>query len=162
MRASTRLLAAVSKRLEPGAPTGLTGLSTHGAPRSSLIYLYTSTLRKLQSIPQESIYRQATENLTRQRLSVIEAVKPPGYDTWLEKVQWAVHNRGEEYRSQFGLESAGEEVGAFAYTRFRDAEYLKATSGDAAGEIPAELREAAGEVVEIDPEPQMSLEQYVS
>ena len=162
MRPAIRLLAAVSKRLEPGNPTGLTGLLTHGAPRSALIYLYTSTLRKLQTIPEHSIYRQATEALTKQRLSVIEAVKPAGYDAWLEKVQWQVHNKGADYASAYGLEGQGEVVGAFAYTRFKDPEHLVATSGDEAGDIPEELRDGgAGQIAEIEPEPQLTLEQYV-
>ena len=62
---------------------------------------------------------------------------------------------------RYGLESIGEEVGAFAYTRFKGNENLRATSGDAAGEVPRELREAAGEVVEIEAEPTMTVEQYV-
>ncbi|KIW06105.1 uncharacterized protein PV09_03273 [Verruconis gallopava] len=160
MRPAIRLLAAVSKRLEPGSPTGLAGLTTHGAPRSALIFLYTSTLRKLQQIPEHSVYRQATEALTKQRLSIIESVKPAGYDSWLEKVQWQIHNRGESYRKNFGLENEGEAVGAFAYTRFKDPENLKPTSGDHAGEIPDAMKdEVPDSIVEIEPEPQMTLEQ---
>jgi hypothetical protein len=163
MRPATRLFAAVAKRLEPGNPTGLTGLHTHGAPRSALIYLYTSTLRKLAALPAHSIYRQATEALTKQRLAVIEAVKPAGYDTWLETVQWQIYNKGEVYRAAYGLESQGEEVGKFAYTRFKVKEGKTPTSGDYAGPIPEALREKGeSELVEIEPEPQMTLEQYVN
>ena len=134
MRPAIRLFAAVTRRLEPGNPTGLTGLSTHGAPRSALIFLYTSTLRKLQQIPEHSVYRQATEALTKQGLSVIESVKPAGYDAWLDKTRWLVHNQGEKYTKIFGLEAEGEAVGAFAYTRFRLPEGHVPTSGDKAGE----------------------------
>ncbi|TKA50017.1 hypothetical protein B0A49_11738 [Cryomyces minteri] len=88
MRASLRLLASVKpvRYLEAGAPTGLTGLFTHPAPRSALVYLYSSTLDKLKRLPEHSAYRTATEALTKQRLSIIEAVKPDGYEAWQERV----------------------------------------------------------------------------
>ncbi|KAF2801378.1 uncharacterized protein BDZ99DRAFT_469704 [Mytilinidion resinicola] len=88
MRAAFRLLANVksARFLEPGAPTGLTGLSTHPSPRSTLIYLYSSTLEKLQQIPESSIYRQSTEALTKHRLAIVEARKPAGFDAWVDKV----------------------------------------------------------------------------
>jgi NADH dehydrogenase (ubiquinone) 1 alpha subcomplex subunit 5 len=93
MRPALRLLAAVKPRLiEPGAPTGLTGLLTHPSPRSTLLYLYSSTLDKLKQVPETSVYRQSTEALTKKRLSIIEAVKPPGYDQWLEKMQYKIAN----------------------------------------------------------------------
>jgi hypothetical protein len=162
MRPATRLLAAVTRRLEPGNPTGLTGLSTHSAPRSTLIFLYTSTLRRLEQIPSHSIYRQATEALTKQRLSVIESVKPAGYAEWLEKVQWQISNEGEDYAKAFGLEREGEAAGAFVYTKFKMRNNEVPTSGDYAGSIPEELRQSEElSLVEIDPEPQMTMEQYV-
>lgn len=89
MRAFTRLLANVksAKYLEPNTPTGLTGLFTHQAPRSTLLYLYHTTLEKLQTFPESSVYRQSTEALTRHRLSIIENIKPEGYDAWLERAR---------------------------------------------------------------------------
>jgi NADH dehydrogenase (ubiquinone) 1 alpha subcomplex subunit 5 len=92
MRPAVRLFAAIKPRglIEPGAPTGLTGLLTHPSPRSTLIYLYSNTLEKLKEVPETSVYRQATEALTKKRLSIIEAVKPPGYDSWLEKMQYKI------------------------------------------------------------------------
>lgn len=97
MRSATRLLAAVKpgRVLEPGTPTGLTGLATHPAPRSALIYLYSSTLSKLQQIPETSVYRQATEALTKKRLAIIEATKPPGFDAWEGRMEHAVNNLGD-------------------------------------------------------------------
>jgi NADH dehydrogenase (ubiquinone) 1 alpha subcomplex subunit 5 len=88
MRATLRLLASVkgARFLEPGAPTGLTGLSTHPSPRSTLIYLYSSTLSKLEQIPESSIYRQSTEALTKHRLAIVEARKPKDFDAWVDKV----------------------------------------------------------------------------
>jgi NADH dehydrogenase (ubiquinone) 1 alpha subcomplex subunit 5 len=92
MRPTTRLWATVNKAksrtLAPGQPTGLTGLLTHPAPRSTLIYLYSNTLDKLQQIPESSVYRQATEALTKKRLAIIKAVKPEGYDAWNERIQF--------------------------------------------------------------------------
>ena len=86
MRASLRLLATVkSKPLTAGAPTGLTGLSTHPSPRSTLLYLYSATLNTLSGFPPHSIYRQSVEALTKSRKSILEAVTPEGYEAWLER-----------------------------------------------------------------------------
>ena len=89
MRAASRLLTSVKpgQFLEAGSPTGLTGLLTHNSPRSALLYLYNSTLDKLQHVPESSVYRQSTEALTRHRLKIIEAAKPPGWDEWSAKIQ---------------------------------------------------------------------------
>jgi NADH dehydrogenase (ubiquinone) 1 alpha subcomplex subunit 5 len=86
-----------SRTLQPGAPTGLTGLPTHPAPRSTLIYLYSSTLSKLQQIPESSVYRQATEALTKKRLDIIKSVKPAGYDTWNDRMQFRLHEIEDHY-----------------------------------------------------------------
>ncbi|KAL8825894.1 MAG: hypothetical protein Q9191_004134 [Dirinaria sp. TL-2023a] len=84
MRTAPRLLAAVKpgQYLTPGNPTGLCGLFTHPSPRSTLIATYSATLSKLRSFPDHSVYRQSVEAITRHRLSVIESVKPDGYDEW--------------------------------------------------------------------------------
>jgi NADH dehydrogenase (ubiquinone) 1 alpha subcomplex subunit 5 len=89
MRVASRLLASVKpgQFLEAGTPTGLTGLLTHNSPRSTLLYLYNSTLDKLQDIPESSVYRQSTEALTKHRLKIIEAAKPAGWDDWSAKIQ---------------------------------------------------------------------------
>jgi NADH dehydrogenase (ubiquinone) 1 alpha subcomplex subunit 5 len=87
MRPSTRLLATAAKLLEPGAPTGLTGLFTHPAPRSTLIYLYSSTLDKLKALPESSVYRQSTEALTKHRLEIVESIEPVGYGEWQERAK---------------------------------------------------------------------------
>ncbi|KAK7187989.1 hypothetical protein DPSP01_003125 [Paraphaeosphaeria sporulosa] len=93
MRAAARLLAAVrqGKYLEPGAPTGLTGLLTHPSPRSTLLYHYQATLDKLQQIPESSVYRQSTEALTKHRLKIIEEAVPAGWAQWQETVQDKIH-----------------------------------------------------------------------
>ncbi|PGH03961.1 NADH dehydrogenase (ubiquinone) 1 alpha subcomplex 5 [Blastomyces parvus] len=92
MRSSLRLLANVksARYLQPHAPTGLTGLTTHPRPRQALLILYTNTLNKLQNVPESSVYRQATEALTKQRLKIVESTKPPGYDKWQQEVQQKV------------------------------------------------------------------------
>jgi hypothetical protein len=90
MRSTLRLFASVrsaSKYLDPNVPTGLTGLSTHPSPRPALIYTYRETLSKLSQIPKSSVYRQSTEALTKQRLAVVEATKPEGYEQYLERVR---------------------------------------------------------------------------
>ncbi|KAJ4360109.1 uncharacterized protein N0V89_000669 [Didymosphaeria variabile] len=94
MRAAARLLAAVrqGKYLEPGTPTGLTGLLTHPSPRSSLLYHYTATLDKLQQIPESSIYRQSTEALTKHRLKIIEEATPVGWAQWQETIRSKIHD----------------------------------------------------------------------
>lgn len=88
MQAARRLLAAVkpSAFLEPGAPTGLTGLYTHRSPRSALIYAYNSTLDKLKQVPETSVYRQSTEALTKHRLKIVESYLPTGYEAWQDEV----------------------------------------------------------------------------
>ncbi|CAI7613336.1 hypothetical protein PCG10_004626 [Penicillium crustosum] len=98
MRSTLRLLANVKPRyLEPFAPTGLTGLFTHPSPRPTLIYLYSTTLQKLQAFPESSAYRQSVEALTRHRLQVIESQKPAGFDAWLERVRKAVGSEPERF-----------------------------------------------------------------
>jgi NADH dehydrogenase (ubiquinone) 1 alpha subcomplex subunit 5 len=99
MRAATRLFTAVKQAefLEAGAPTGLTGLLTHPSPRSTLVYLYSSTLDKLQQIPESSVYRQATEALTKHRLAIIQAAKPRGYEAWQQRVQLQVQENPKHF-----------------------------------------------------------------
>lgn len=85
MRQTLRLLANAKaiRYLEPGTPTGLTGLWTHNNPRSALLFLYSSTLEKLRALPESSLYRQSAEALTKHRLNLVEATVPVGYDAWL-------------------------------------------------------------------------------
>ncbi|KAL6244300.1 hypothetical protein RBB50_008542 [Rhinocladiella similis] len=90
MRPTSRLFATVKsakKFLEPNTPTGLTGLTTHPSPRPALIYTYRQTLKKLEQIPKSSVYRQSVEALTKQRLEIVEAQRPEGYEKWLERVR---------------------------------------------------------------------------
>lgn len=89
MRRTLRLFAAVKpvRYLEAGNPTGLTGLYTHSSPRSSLLYLYSSTLDKLKAAPESSLYRQSIEALTKHRMAIVAAAQPPGYQEWQARAQ---------------------------------------------------------------------------
>ncbi len=102
MRAASRLLANIksSRFLESGTPTGLTGLVTHAAPRSALLYLYNTTLDNLKSLPESSVYRQSTESLTRHRLKIVEQVKPEGYDEWLARTRKNLEQRPELFETR--------------------------------------------------------------
>lgn len=57
------------------ATTGLFGLAVHPNPRSHLIGTYRKTLEALTQIPPTAVYRQATEALTRNRLSIVETTE---------------------------------------------------------------------------------------
>lgn len=105
MRAAFRLLANVPPQrfLEPGAPTGLTGLFTHATPRSTLMYVYHTTLEKLKAFPESSVYRQSTEALTKHRLQIIESAKPEGLEAWQERVRNLVEQHPDAFRKVTSL-----------------------------------------------------------
>lgn len=110
MRPALRLLASIkpvtgssaARYLEPGAPTGLTGLLTNPSPRSTLLYLYASTLDKLSAIPESSLYRQSVEAVTKHRLSLVKAVKPAGYDEWHQRALAALERHPEYFAAADG------------------------------------------------------------
>ncbi|KAI9756702.1 MAG: hypothetical protein M1815_003067 [Lichina confinis] len=104
MRVFSRLLANVkpARFLEPNTPTGLTGLLTHSTPRSTLLYLYDTTLEKLKPFPESSVYRQSTEALTRHRRDIIESVKPEGYDAWVERSKKELDKHRELFEAKSG------------------------------------------------------------
>jgi len=92
MRPTVRLFQSITKqggtkRIIDYAQTGLAGLGTHPAPRPTLLGLYYRTLKELSELPQESTYRQATETLTKQRLKIVEAVVPHGFDKYLQALE---------------------------------------------------------------------------
>ncbi|KAH7327885.1 NADH-ubiquinone oxidoreductase 29.9 kDa subunit [Stachybotrys elegans] len=99
MRPTLRVLA---RYLEAGTPTGLTGLWTHSTPRSTLLYLYGSTLDKLKQIPETSLYRQSVEAVTKQRMSFVESMVPPGYAEWSAKAREIVGKNPEQFRVNSG------------------------------------------------------------
>lgn len=113
MRQTFRLFAAVkpvARYLEPGAPTGLTGLLTNPSPRSTLLYLYNSTLEKLQAVPETSVYRQSVEAVTKSRMAAVESVKPAGLAEWTAKVQELL----KKHPDHFNVTSRPTENGTFA------------------------------------------------
>ncbi|XWW95024.1 hypothetical protein V2A60_002974 [Cordyceps javanica] len=101
-------LRALARYLEPGTPTGLTGLWTHATPRSTLLFLYGSTLHKLQSLPATSLYRQSVEAVTKHRLSLVEQYTPPGYEAWATKARELVRSNPEQFRVASGRVDGSE------------------------------------------------------
>ncbi|KAJ7169918.1 ETC complex I subunit conserved region-domain-containing protein [Mycena filopes] len=53
--------------------TGLTGLAVHPNPLPVLTATYENTLAQLAHIPDTSVYRQATEALIQNKLSLVKA-----------------------------------------------------------------------------------------
>lgn len=185
MRASLRLLAQ-AKYLTPGAPTGLTGLFTHPAPRSALVYLYSATLDKLAALPKESVYRTATEALTKQRLAIVESVKPEGFDAWQQRVAKVVEQHPDVFAKN-GTYKKGKHVaetfaGRLIVTSRNDRvvdvledewDGEKQTEGELEGARTLKERmsqqdlgdkrpEEEQKTVNLEPEPMLTAEQYVT
>ena len=112
MRRTLRLLASVkpARYLDAGTPTGLTGLYTHGSPRSTLLYLYSSILDKLKAAPEHSLYRQSVEATTKHRMAIVESARPPGYPEWAERARKLV----AEHPEGFNVTQLGRVDGAKA------------------------------------------------
>lgn len=105
MRPTTRMLA---RYLEAGTPTGLTGLWTHATPRSTLLFLYGTTLTKLQKLPESSLYRQSVEAVTKHRLSLVEKHSPPGHAEWEARAKKLVGKDASEFRVASGRVDGSE------------------------------------------------------
>lgn len=105
MRRTFRLLASVkpARYLEAGTPTGLTGLYTHPSPRSTLLFLYSTTLDKLKAVPEHSVYRQSVEALTKHRMAIVEGAVPPGYDEWAAKARKLLADEIEQKKTREAL-----------------------------------------------------------
>jgi len=131
MRRTFRLLASVkpARYLEAGTPTGLTGLSTHPSPRSTLLFLYSATLDRLKAVPEHSVYRQSVEALTKHRMAIVEATVPPGYDEWAIKARRLLAEELEQIKKREALSAelgkAEKDLAAAAETG-SDAEKNKA------------------------------------
>merc|ERR1711964_674424 len=173
MRRSLRQLAAVkpSRFLEAGSPTGLTGLFTHNAPRSTLLYLYSSTLEKLKAFPESSLYRQSTEALTKHRMAIVSAVEPEGYKAWAEKARQTIKEHPEVFNTAEG--SVAHDEGRHVKEVIGGAQFVTSKPEDGHDEL---LTEWAGErkgqsewskerpgsdvkTVKWDPEPPLTSEQ---
>ncbi len=120
MRVTLRLLASVKpgRYLQPGQPTGLTGLFNHPSPRSSLIYIYGSTLEKLKTLPEHSVYRQSTEAITNHRMQIIQSIKPEGYEEWAKKAAETLEQYPEAFRP--GGTYQYESIGGEPFVSLRD------------------------------------------
>jgi len=180
MRAALRLLAQVKPQsaprfLEAGSPTGLTGLFTHPSPRSTLIYLYSSTLDKLKGMPESSVYRQSTEALTKHRLSIISAVTPDGFEAWQERIRKEVETHGDELK-RYGMavehEHGGQSFFSFPMPQERDEsveewdgedptkpETLEAQMGNQEGGGEAAVDTAFLRKYRFEAEPQLTVDQ---
>lgn len=185
MRAATRLLASVKppRFLEAGTPTGLTGLFTHASPRSTLIFLYKSTLDKLKQFPESSVYRQSTEALTKHRLKIIESAKPDGYDAWEQRMRKAVEANPDVFKSGSPLVYELSDKSRFVTATIREEidEREEEWDGEAyqapqlegprtaferknqAAQIGADKEDAGRPDIqyELEPEPPLSTQQYV-
>lgn len=105
MRQTPRVLA---RYLEPGTPTGLTGMWTHSTPRSTLLFLYGSTLNKLQPMPETSLYRRSVEAVTKHRMGLVERMVPPGYNEWAAKARELVSKNPDQFRVASGRVDGSE------------------------------------------------------
>lgn len=60
-------------RAASGYPTGIAGLYQHPNPRPALVSLYNYTLKVLlNDFPADSVYRQSVEQMTKNRLKIVE------------------------------------------------------------------------------------------
>ena len=182
MRVALKLLASVKagRFLEPGAPTGLCGLVTHPSPRSALIYLYSSTLDKLKQLPESSVYRQSAEALTKHRLQIVQAAKPHGFDAWQDKVQMQIVDSpgafeglkytidGKPFVATIPLEEEpderedewdGERIKAGEVEGPRSQTERRNQKAKILGDKPLDMDRI--QKIELDLEPQLTVEQYV-
>ncbi len=181
MRTVTRLFASVKsgRFLEPGNPTGLTGLVTHPTPRSTLIAIYGATLDRLKQIPEHSVYRQSVEAISRHRLHAIESVKPKGYDEWVRRAEEKVKNNPDAFRS-FGPNVSVHTVNAaMVANTYSEEEDEREVEWDGESTTPSlegvrsleerayqknlaqEIPHTGNEAVGWEPEPPLEASQYV-
>lgn len=175
-----RMLASVKPErfLEAGNPTGLTGLLTHPAPRSTLIYLYNATLEKLKAIPEHSVYRQSTEALTKHRFNIVDSIKPPGYDEWTtraeEKFKKYRNELSDQSKGPHRLETTGESVYVITENPEEQDERLIDWDGEKPNSGRSDLRAGTAnqrfqqqgntsnrDEIDWEPEPPLEVSQYV-
>lgn len=150
MRPSTRLLA---RYLEAGQPTGLTGLWTHRSPRSTLLYLYDTTLDKLKAVPETSLYRQSVEAVTKHRMDLVKQYTPPGHEEWAAKARELVKNN-----SSFRVASGRKDGSEARTVKLGDRVFIVGTKHES-GDIRTE--EWDGEDASDSFGPELTPEQYV-
>ena len=171
MRASIRLLAAVKpgRYLEPGNPTGLTGLFNHPAPRSTLLYLYGSTLDKLEAFPEYSVYKQSAEALTQHRKAIVQSIKPEGYEEWTKRAAELVKQHPELFQpggSRYASAGGQTFVNRNEQEEKEEPEFTLAVGPRTQKEEEAETRmilkgrkEDPSEAVQWEPEPSLDASQ---
>ncbi|KAG0633501.1 ETC complex I subunit conserved region-domain-containing protein [Tuber brumale] len=181
MLPTLRLFAQVgTQRLAPFSTTGITGILTHPNPRPALIAVYNHTLSLLSRLPQHSVYRQSTENLTKQRLAIVESVKPEGwaeYQATLKSEREANGIQGTK-NTEFELKVVGKQFSAMANRVTTDSPVIQAfldkevgrwgldpaveTSGVYVGDVddvPVEQEGSSTEVPLLPEEPPLHAEQ---
>ena len=173
MRNTLRLLAAVKpgRYLEAGDPTGLTGLFNHPAPRSALLYLYGATLDKLKTFPDHSVYRQSAEALTKHRMSIIESIKPEGYDEWAKKAAEKIERHPEAFQpggNYIHRSAGGHDFVTVEDETFEDQEWAASEGPRSPEAKAAEIallkkgrRQDYSKIVNWEPEPPLEASQYV-
>lgn len=167
MRCTIRLLAAVKsgRYLEPGDPTGLTGLFNHQAPRSTLLYLYGSTLDKLKAFPEHSVYRQSTEALTKHRMNIMESIRPEGYEEWAKRAAETVQQNPEAFQpgGKYQYMQAGGENYVISEERGHDAQEPTSSEGSPTQEAMALLKKGLRrdytDTIKWEPEPALEASQ---
>ena len=168
MRVTLRLLASVKsgRYLQPDHPTGLTGLFNHPSPRSALIYVYGSTLEKLKTLPEHSVYRQSTEAITKQRLQIIQSIKPEGYEEWAKRAAETLEQYPEAFKP--GGTYQYQSFGGEPYVSLRDSSQYESENEESTSperiEPPAGAPGEMSEMREIpgwESEPPLEASQYV-
>lgn len=66
--------------------TGKTGLKSVNQPRPILHNIYSDLLTNLSALPQDSVYRQATEAFVNQKISIMKANEDAPIETLEEKL----------------------------------------------------------------------------
>jgi len=145
MRRTFRLLASVkpTRYLETGRPTGLAGVYSHPSPRSTLLFLYSSTLDKLKAVPEHSVYRQSVESLTKHRMAIVESAVPPGYEEWAVTARKLLADELEASKSRetlaAELKKAEEDLAAAEASGVNSADKERLLRIDAIRRLLAEL-----------------------
>ncbi|KAG0131102.1 ETC complex I subunit conserved region-domain-containing protein [Tuber indicum] len=174
-----RLFAQVgTQRLAPFSTTGIAGILTHPNPRPALIAVYNHTISLLSRLPQHSVYRQSTENLTKHRLAIVESVKPEGwegYQATLKSEREANGIRGTK-DTEFELKVVGKQFSVMANRVTTDSPVIQAfldkevgrwgldpaadTSAAYVGDdVPVEQKGSSSEVPLLPEEPPLHAEQ---
>ena len=143
------------------------------------MWLYNATLARLSAFPENSVYRQSTEALTRQRLRTVASVEPAGFQEYKDRIgnllgQSSGHTKqliqqiidGKGYEPIAGQDPDEREV------RWNGERVEARTEGPATArdletmprldEAESKREEVEESQPEIEHEPQLTAEQWVS